>query len=111
MLIFGLPLWFACVHSQRTSQSSSEVHSERILVFFSALRNSESNIRFKSLTLSPLNSALTSNPSLVGLMEPLLPIIRSNTGFMADGMALLTRANNLNFFSDTICQSLLRFEF
>ncbi len=84
---------------------SSEVHSERSLVFFSALRNSESSMRFKSLALSPLNSALTSNPSAVGLMEPLLPIIRSNTAFIADGVALLTLADSMNFFSDTNCQS------
>ena len=48
-----------------------------------------------------MNSATTSNPSSVGLMEPLVPIIRSNTAFMADGVALLIRAVNLNFFSDT----------
>ena len=84
---------------------SSEVHSERILVFFSALRSSVSSMRFKSLALSPLNSALTSNPSAAGLMEPFLMIIRSSTGFMADGVALLTFADNLNFFSGTNGQS------
>ena len=80
---------------------SSEAHSERSRVFFSALRSSVSSVRFKSLALSPLNSAVTSNPSAVSLMEPLLMIILSNTGFMTEGAALLTLADNLNFFSDT----------
>jgi hypothetical protein len=38
-------------------------------------------------------------------MDPSVPIIRSNTGFMADGLALLIRAESLNFFSDTYRQS------
>jgi hypothetical protein len=36
-------------------------------------------------------------------MEPLLPTIRSKTGFMADGLALLTVAVSLIFFSGIKC--------
>ena len=70
-----------------------------MLVFFSVRRNSESSVRFRSLALSPLSSALTSKPLLTVFTVPLVPIIRSSTGFMVEGVALVTCADSLNCFS------------
>lgn len=69
-------------------------------------------MRLRSFAVSPLNSAVKSNPSQVGLSVPWLPIIRSKRGFMAEGLALLTFAFNFSFFSGIkITSAVLSFEY